>query len=76
MGSTLIMKYGYVTKIENTPTDNVWTEGREITINDSSIVYGYEGKAEANEQQGLFIIGDAQQFREWLTLNTPPHGNP
>jgi hypothetical protein len=36
--------YGYVYNIADTPQDNIWTQGREIELNDGSIVYGLEGE--------------------------------
>lgn len=59
------MKYGYVTKIEDTPTDNIWTAGREMILNDDSVVYGCEG----NDLIGAVVIGNAQEFTEWLKIN-------
>lgn len=64
------MKYGFVYKIEDTPLDNFWTQGREIELNDNSIVYGYEGP-QSQSDENVEIIGDAKAFGEWLKLNTP-----
>jgi hypothetical protein len=32
--------YGYVNNIADTPQENKWTQGREIELNDGTIVYG------------------------------------
>tara|TARA_R110000803_G_scaffold89124_1_gene156290 strand:+ start:455 stop:649 length:195 start_codon:yes stop_codon:yes gene_type:complete len=58
--------YGFVENIEDTPADNVWTESREIKLNDESIVFGYEG---ATEIDNYFLT--AKLFNEWRTANTP-----
>lgn len=66
------MKYGYVLNIEDTPSDNVWTEGREITLKDNSVVYGVEGV----DLIGAVIIGNAQEFNQWLEINRKEDENP
>lgn len=66
------MKYGYVLNIEDTPTDNLWTQGREITLKDNSVVYGVEGV----DLIGAVIIGNAQEFNQWLEINRKEDENP
>lgn len=63
--------YGYVLNIEDTPTDNVWTQGREITLKDNSVVYGVEGV----DLIGATIIGNAQEFNQWLEINKKEDNN-
>ena len=63
------MKYGYATNIADTPSDNVWTKGREIELKDGTIVYGVEGET----LQGATVIGTAQQFNDWRKLNGKIH---
>lgn len=67
MGSTLIMKYGYVYKIEYTPNGNHWTESREIELKDGSIVYGCEGDFDIPEGKGQMFT--QQEFLVWLEEN-------
>ena len=66
------MKYGYVLNIEDTPSDNVWTEGREITLKDDSVIYGVEGV----DLTGATIIGNGQEFNQWLEINRKEDENP
>lgn len=72
MGSSLIMKYGYVTNISNTPTDNHWTQRREIELLDGTIVYGCEGET----LTGAVIIGNAEQFNAWRETHTKQDESP
>ena len=41
--------YGYTTDKTKLPEDNIWIFGNELTLNDDSIVYGYEGASETKE---------------------------
>ena len=67
MGSSLIMKYGYVNKIEDTPSANVWTQSKEIELLDGTIVYGLEGDFDIEEGKGeMFSKSD---FLIWLSEN-------
>jgi hypothetical protein len=58
--------YGFLVNIEDTPKDNVWTESREITLNDDSVVFGYEGATEIDN-----YFSTAELFNEWRAANTP-----
>lgn len=62
--------YGFLVNIEDTPKNNVWTVEREITLNDGSVVYGYEGKTVIDDEEGSFFE-TAELFIEWRTANTP-----
>lgn len=66
MGSTLIM-YGIIYNIEDTPNDNFWTHGREIELNDNSIVYGYEGQTDVSDVGVSFE--NAEAINIWLEEN-------
>ena len=66
MGSTLIM-YGIIYNIQDTPNDNFWTEGREIELNDNSIVYGYEGQTDVSDVGVSFE--NAEAINIWLSEN-------
>jgi hypothetical protein len=68
LGGSLIMKYGYVYKIEDTPNGNVWTQSREIELLDGSIVYGLEGDFEIEESKGQMFT--QSKFLIWLGENT------
>lgn len=59
-------KYGYTTDRNNLPSDNVWKSGNEITLNDDSIVYGYEGTTES--ATGMTILSK-DNFIAWLDAN-------
>jgi len=67
LGGTLIMKYGYVYNIQDTPSDNYWTQSREIELKDNSIVYGCEGEFEVKEGKGEMFT--KQEFLVWLEEN-------
>jgi len=58
--------YGFLVNIEDTPADNVWTESREIKLNDGSVVFGYEGATEIDN-----YFSTAELFNEWRKANTP-----
>ena len=60
--------YGYTTDKTKLPEDNIWTEGNELTLNDNSVVYGYEGASETIEGGQVFSRGE---FNTWLANNTP-----
>lgn len=66
MGSTLIM-YGIIYNITETPKDNCWLQGREIELNDNSIVYGYEGQTDVSEFGVSFENSEA--INQWLEEN-------
>ena len=68
LGGSLIMKYGYVYKIEDTPNGNFWTQSREIEMNDGTIVYGCEGSFEIEEGKGQMFT--KENFLIWLGENT------
>lgn len=72
MDTSLIMKYGYVINIADTPTDNKWTVGREIELLDGTIVYGCEGQT----LSGAVVIGNAEQFNAWRETNTKQDETP
>ena len=59
--------YGIIYNIEDTPIDNCWTNGREIQMLDSSIVYGYEGQTDVSKVGISFE--NAQAIRDWLNEN-------
>ena len=52
---------------QDTPNDNFWTEGREIELNDNSIVYGYEGQTDVSEVGISFENSEA--INKWLAEN-------
>lgn len=60
-------KYGFVLKIEDTPTGNYWTHSREIELKDDSIVYGCEGDFEIEQSKGQMFT--KQEFLVWLEEN-------
>jgi len=62
------MKYGYINKIEDTPSANVWTQSREIEMNDGSIVYGCEGDFDIEQVKGQMFT--KENFLIWLGENT------
>ena len=59
--------YGYVYNIADTPQDNHWTQGREIKLNDGSIVYGLEGDFEIEQGKGQMF--SKENFLVWLSEN-------
>lgn len=59
--------YGYVYKIQDTPQHNIWTQGREIELNDGSIVYGLEGNFEIEQGKGEMF--SKENFLVWLSEN-------
>jgi len=67
LGRTLIMKYGYIYNIQDTPSGNFWTQSREIELLDGSIVYGCEGNFEIEEGKGQMFT--RQNFITWLEEN-------
>jgi len=60
-------KYGYVFNLEDTPSNNYWTESREIELKDESIVYGCEGDFEIEQSKGQMFT--KQEFLVWLEEN-------
>ena len=62
------MKYGYVNKIKDTPSDNLWKQSREIELLDGSIVYGCEGNFDIEEGKGEIFT--KENFLIWLGENT------
>jgi hypothetical protein len=60
--------YGYIKENGITPIDNRWTSGREITLNDESIVVGYEGR-QVESDNDVEIIGDKTAFIDWMLSN-------
>ena len=61
------MKYGYINKIEDTPSGNFWTQSREIELLDGSIVYGVEGDFEIEQGKGEMFT--KENFLVWLSEN-------
>jgi len=59
--------YGIIYNIEDTPTDNYWTQGREIELNDGTIVFGYEGPSDVSDV-GL-SFKNAKEIGNWLDEN-------
>ena len=59
--------YGYVYKIQDTQQHNIWTQGREIELNDGSIVYGLEGNFEIEQGKGEMF--SKENFLVWLSEN-------
>ena len=59
--------YGYTHKIQDTPKENKWTQGREIELIDSSIVYGLEGNFEIEQGKGEMF--SKENFLIWLSEN-------
>lgn len=70
MGSSLIMEYyGYIKTNGTPPENNFWKKGNEITLNDDTVVIGYEGP-QSESDENVEIIGDATAFSQWLKENT------
>lgn len=65
--------YGIIYNIEDTPQDNCWTQGREIELNDNSIVYGYEGQTDVGDVGISFENADS--INAWLGENRKPLEN-
>jgi hypothetical protein len=61
------MKYGYINKIEDTPSGNFWTQSREIELLDGSIVYGCEGDFDIEQVKGQMFT--KENFLVWLSEN-------
>jgi len=59
--------YGILYNIEDTPKDNCWTQGREIELNDGTIVFGYEGQTDVSDVGISFQ--NAKGITEWLSEN-------
>ena len=59
--------YGYVNNIADTPQENKWTKGRDIEMNDGSIVYGLEGDFEIEQGKGEMFT--KENFLVWLSEN-------
>jgi len=59
--------YGYVNKIEDTPSANVWTQSREIELLDGTIVYGCEGDFDIEQVKGQIFT--KENFLIWLGEN-------
>ena len=59
--------YGYVNNIADTPQENKWTKGRDIGMNDGSIVYGLEGDFEIEQGKGEMFT--KENFLVWLSEN-------
>jgi hypothetical protein len=59
---------GYVYKIEDTPQENNWTQGREIELINGTIVYGLEGDFEIEQSKGEMFT--KENFLIWLGENT------
>lgn len=60
--------YGYIRENGQTPEDNVWTDSRELTLTDDSVVLGYEG-SQSESDENVEIIGTTQDFQEWAKEN-------
>jgi hypothetical protein len=61
------MKYGYINKIEDTPSGNFWTQSRKIELLDGSIVYGCEGDFDIEQVKGQMFT--KENFLIWLGEN-------
>jgi len=59
--------YGYIHNIKDTPKDNKWTKGRDIEMNDGSIVYGLEGNFKIEQGKGEMF--SKENFLVWLSEN-------
>jgi len=59
--------YGIIYNIEDTPNDNAWTQGREIELNNGTIVFGYEGQTDVSDV-GL-SFQNAIEISNWLDEN-------
>ena len=69
MGVALIMEYyGYIKPSGTPPENNFWKKDNEITLNNNTVVYGYEG-LQSESDENVEIIGDAATFNEWLKEN-------
>jgi len=71
--------YGYIKTNGTPPENNFWKSGNEITLNDNTVVIGYEGP-QSESDENVEVIGDAATFNEWLKENTlnnleAPYGN-
>jgi len=65
------MYYGFVYNASDLPNDNVWTVGNELTLNDDSVVFGYEGSTEITDvSKGQTF--SVQDFIVWLNDNLKP----
>ena len=70
MGSSLIMEYyGYIKTNGTPPENNFWKSGNSITLNDDTVVYGYEGP-QSESDENVIIIGNAKDMSAWLKENT------
>ena len=65
--------YGIIYNIEDTPNDNFWTQGREIELNDGTIVFGYEGQSDVGDVGISFE--NANEINEWLQENRKQEEN-
>jgi len=59
--------YGYIHNIADTPKENKWTKGREIELNNGTIVYGVEGDFEIKQGKGEMF--SKENFLVWLSEN-------
>jgi hypothetical protein len=59
--------YGYIRNIKDTPQENKWTKGRDIEMNDGSIVYGCEGDFDIEQVKGQMFT--KENFLIWLGEN-------
>jgi len=59
--------YGYIRNIKDTPQENKWTKGREIELNNGTIVYGVEGDFEIKQGKGEMFT--KENFLIWLSEN-------
>jgi len=75
LGASLIMEYyGYIKTNGTPPKNNFWKSGNEITLNDNTVVIGYEGP-QSESDENVKIIGDARAFSQWRNDNTLSQNN-
>jgi len=61
--------YGYIKTNGTPPENNFWKSENSITLNDDTVVIGYEGP-QSESDENVEVIGDAATFNEWLKENT------
>jgi hypothetical protein len=64
---TTIKFYGFVYNLADMPSDNFYTKDNELTLQDNSVVYGYEGYTQITAPQGLSF--ELPEYKEWLSEN-------
>jgi hypothetical protein len=61
--------YGYIKTNGTPPENNFWKSENSITLNDDTVVIGYEGP-QSESDENVEVIGDAATFNKWLKENT------